>query len=221
MQERLHHQKEKTCWSVVINTLSYLSSKKLFIFYLLASSQALAASKMQPLIFFRGNRDIGMQGKKSCVQAAPDCLLIVSPADENFGVKQICNELQEFQDLSLVNQMRKESFVGQTLCVGIVTSGKNYPDGSVSINEIDFNMPGPAYTTSQSFFVPQKIKESSTSKPESVIPIVTEPPKCRVGMWAETSKNEYYLIGTSNEQVSHGTHYCRVVPPTYTEQPKI
>ncbi len=51
MQDRLHHQKNRSCWAIVNNTLSHLTPKKLFIFCLLASAEALgnlATSDMQP-----------------------------------------------------------------------------------------------------------------------------------------------------------------------------
>ncbi|MCZ6910913.1 MAG: hypothetical protein O7C56_08525, partial [Rickettsia endosymbiont of Ixodes persulcatus] len=50
----MHHQKNKSCWSTVNNTFSHLSPKKLFIFCLLASAEALgnlATSEMQPLTY--------------------------------------------------------------------------------------------------------------------------------------------------------------------------
>lgn len=226
MRDRLHRQKNKTCWSIVSNTLSHLTPKKLFIFCLLVSAQAVAASEMRPLNFFRGNRDVGTWDKKSCIQAAPDCLLEVSTTgDGNFGVNQICDELQEYQRTSLVDQMRKERFIGQTLCDGVITSSKTHKDGSVSVDKIDFNTPASTYKTSQSFSVPQKHVESSISKPECPAPIAAEcppspecsvpkvaecppPPKsdnpsqCRVAMWAVERQG-----GVVTQKNPHGFKY--------------
>lgn len=54
MQDRLHHQKNKSCWSIVNNTLSHLTPKKLLIFCLLSSVEALgnlATHEKQPLTY--------------------------------------------------------------------------------------------------------------------------------------------------------------------------
>lgn len=54
MQDRLHSQKNKSCWSILNNIFSLLTPKKLFIFCLLASAESLqnsATSKKQPLTY--------------------------------------------------------------------------------------------------------------------------------------------------------------------------
>jgi hypothetical protein len=241
MHDKLHRQENKTCWSIVCNTLSYLSPKKLFIFCLLASANGLeriAAAEMQPRHFIRGNLPTATLNNEACVQAAPDCLLIVSPNEKHLQVNQVCDELQKLQDRSLVNQMKQASFIGETVCKGVVTSHKVQADGSVSVTEVDFNTPpleptyaADTYEIRQRFFVPQKYKNTATSKSESTIPTTTESQtasksesssECRVGMWVvsgqrgiKTEKNphgfSYQFQGESNDEVRDYSHICRVI----------
>lgn len=148
---------QKTCWSVVINLFSTITSREFILGYLYFSGQFLskpvAAQKVREDIYFTyGMKKSHSEPSDICIHAAPGCLLNAKSNYNNEGkrksidVGHLCSSDPDFNhhlnEWPLDKQIVHNRFYGTKLCNGTLENKapSSYPINARPLSETDYEV---------------------------------------------------------------------------------
>lgn len=140
--EEKDDQPKKTCWSIFCSTLSMLSPKKLFIFYLLATAKASGidnsiSQNTETVTYLRygNNRLFFAPASDVIVQPAPNCLLKIEGKDLDvrnspgspFIIRQVCHDTNNaFEPGDIRKELPKDVFEGTKFVNGKLSKVQDF-----------------------------------------------------------------------------------------------
>lgn len=145
-------ENKKTCWSVVRNTLSFLSSREFILGYLCISAMLPKVSADNEAVYFtNGMKKSHEEPSDLCIHSTPGCLLGANGLFKNgkrtgYEVSQLCSKDTDFKQhidtWPLEEQIIHDRYYGTKICDGALENinQASYPLHNANVANSDYRV---------------------------------------------------------------------------------